>query len=109
MDDSCPADLVIFLLICVDKIDNGGRFARSRGTVKEEIGEVVFIDNVLEYGSVFGVENNICEIGGAVFFNPWNTVDIVFIFCHIELLFDTFLYAFLYAFFFGLFTPELWS
>ena len=70
MDDITLVDTVIPVLELVDEIDDGRGFSRPRGAIKQQVREVVFVENILEQFPVEGVQDNILELGRAVFFHP---------------------------------------
>jgi hypothetical protein len=70
MDDITLVDTVIPVLELVDEINDGRGFSRPRGAIKQQVREVVFVENILEQFTVEGVQDNILEVGRAVFFHP---------------------------------------
>jgi hypothetical protein len=58
-------------LIFVDQIHNRGCFPSSRGSIEQQIREIGIVDNFPKYSAIVGVENNVLEISGPVFFDPW--------------------------------------
>ena len=72
MNHQILIDFVVFGLIFVDEIHDGGCFAGAGRTVEEQIGEIVFGQYVLEELLIDGVEYNIVELYGPVLFYPGN-------------------------------------
>jgi hypothetical protein len=58
------------VLVLVDEIDDGGGFARSWRTVKQQIREMVFLNDIPEKSAVQGVQHDIVELARPVFLNP---------------------------------------
>lgn len=61
---------MVHRLIFIYQVDNGCRFASARGTVKEQIGEIILGENVLKEFAVNGVQHNIVELARSIFFDP---------------------------------------
>jgi hypothetical protein len=61
---------VMFGLEFVDQVDDGGGFASPRRAIKEQVGKVLLVDNLLEQVAVRGVENNVIELCRSIFLDP---------------------------------------
>ena len=61
---------IMFGLELVDQVDDGGGLARTRWAIKEQVGEILLVDDFAKEVAVRGVENNVIELRRTVFLDP---------------------------------------
>jgi hypothetical protein len=70
MDDGLLVSARPPVLVLVDEIDDGGGFARSWRTVKQQIRKMIFLDDIPEEGAVQRVQHDIVEMIRSVLLYP---------------------------------------